>query len=98
MLNKNQSHIHSHIADLKRSHTHFTWWIHEVKVYQIVDAQLLQLQHDCPQVGAKNLGIRVVLHLVLVSLLGVETEALSWLRPPGSTGPLLSTGLGDGRH
>ena len=75
---------------------HCTWWIHEVKVHQIVDAQLLQLQHDRPQVGAKDLGVCVVLHLILVSLLSVESEALSRLCSTGTTGPLLCTGLGDG--
>lgn len=38
-----------------------TWRIHEVKVHQIVDAQLLQLQHDRPQVGPEDFGVRVVL-------------------------------------
>lgn len=43
-----------------------TWWIHEVKVDKIVDPQLLQLQHNRPQVGPKDLRIRVILEAELL--------------------------------
>lgn len=38
-----------------------TWWVHEVKVHQVIDAQFLQLQHHGAQVGPQDFWIRVVL-------------------------------------
>lgn len=38
-----------------------TWRIHEVKVHQIINPQLLQLQHHRAQVRPQDLRIRVVL-------------------------------------
>ena len=62
---------------------------------QVVDAQLLELQHDRAEIRTQDLGIRVLLHLVLVRLLGVEAETLPGLRSTGSSGSLLRRGLGD---
>ena len=38
-------------------------------MYQVVNAQFLQLQHHRAKVGAQDLRVRVVMHLVLVRLL-----------------------------
>ena len=46
-----------------------TWWIHEVKVHQVVDTQLLELQHHSAQVGTQDLRVGVLLHLIRVGLL-----------------------------
>ena len=46
-----------------------TWGIHEVKVNQIINTQFLELQNDCAKVGAKDLWVSVVLHLILVCFL-----------------------------
>ena len=65
---------------------------------KIIDAQFLQLKYNGAKVGAEDLRVSVVLHLVLVSFLGVESEALARLRPSSTAGPLLCTGFGDGGH
>ena len=51
-------------------HPH-TGRVHEVKVDEVVDAEFLQLQYDRGQVGAEDLGIGVVLHLILVGFLWI---------------------------
>lgn len=38
-----------------------TWWVHKVKVHQVIDAQFLQLQHDGAEIGPQDLWICVVL-------------------------------------
>ncbi len=38
-----------------------TWWVHEVKVHQVINTQFLQLQHHRAQIRPQNLWIRVVL-------------------------------------
>ena len=43
--------------------------VHEVKVNQVIDPQLLQLQNHGAQIGAEYLRVSVVLHLVLIGLL-----------------------------
>ena len=73
-----------------------TWRVHEVKVHQVVDAQLLQLQHHRAQVGAQDLRVCVFLHLCRVRLLRVQAEALAWPCTTGSTCTLLSTSFGNG--
>ena len=72
--------------------------VHEVEVDQVVDAQLLQLQHHSAEVGAEDLGVGVVLHFRLVCLLRVQTEALTGTSSPGAACSLLGAGLGDGGH
>ena len=37
------------------------WWVHEVEVDEVVDAELLQLQHHRPEVRPQDLGVSVVL-------------------------------------
>lgn len=75
-----------------------TWGVHEVKMHQVINAQLLQLQHHRAQVGPQDFRVRVLLHLRRVRFLRVQAEALARPRAPGSTRPLLSAGLGDGCH
>lgn len=70
--------------------------IHEVKVDEIVYSELLQLENHGTQVRPQNLGVRVILHFVLVRLFRVQSEALSGPGTTGSAGPLLSAGLADG--
>ena len=38
-----------------------TWWVHEVEVHQVINTQLLQLQHHRAQVRPQDLWICVVL-------------------------------------
>ena len=64
---------------------------------KIIDAEFLELQNNRAQIGAKNLRIGVLLHLVLEGLLGVESEALTGLCTTGTTGSLLRTSLRNGR-
>ena len=73
-----------------------TWRVHEVKVHQVVNAQLLQLQHHRAQVGAQDLRVRVFLHLCRVRFLCVQAEALARPRTTGSTCTLLSASFGNG--
>ena len=65
---------------------------------EIVDAELLQLQNDGPEIGPEDFRISVLLHLVLVGFLGVKSETLSGLRSAGTAGSLLGRGLADGRN
>ena len=59
---------HTHTPTLQHPHT---GRVHEVKVDEVVDAEFLQLQYDRGQVGAEDLGVGVVLHLVLVGFLWI---------------------------
>lgn len=45
--------------------------VHEVKVNEVIDAKFLELENDGGQVGAEDLWVGVVLHLILVGLLCV---------------------------
>jgi len=84
---------------LEGSHQGFGGWrVHEIEMDQIVDAQLLQLENDRPKIGSQDFGVGVLLHLVLVSLLGVESEAFPGLSSAGTAGALLSRGLRNGRN
>lgn len=38
-----------------------TWWIHEVKVHQVINTQFLQLQHHRAKIRPQDFWIRVVL-------------------------------------
>ncbi len=58
-----------------------TWRVHEVKMDEVVDSQLLELQHNGAQVGAQDLGVRVLLHLVLVRFLRVQPETTHCFEP-----------------
>lgn len=38
-----------------------TWWIHEIEVHEVVDAQLFQLQHHGAQIRTQDFWICVIL-------------------------------------
>ena len=61
--------------------------------HQVVDAELLQLQHDGAQVGAQDLRVRLLLQVLLEGRLRVQPEALARPRPPGAPGPLVRARL-----
>ena len=46
-----------------------TWGVHEIEVDEVINAQLLELEHNSAEIGPEDLRVRVVLHLVLVRLL-----------------------------
>lgn len=41
--------------------TQLTWWIHKVKMHQVINTELFQLQHNRSQVGSENLRVGVIL-------------------------------------
>ena len=61
--------------------------------HQVVNAQLFQLQHNRAQVGAQNLWVGLLLQIFSKRSFCVQPEALSWLRAPSSTCPLMSACL-----
>lgn len=65
--------------------------------YQIVDAQFFELKHDASEIRSQDFRVRVVLHLIFVSFLGVEPEAFAGPRAPGSAGSLLRGCFADRR-
>ncbi len=52
-----------------------------------------QLQHNRAQVGAQNLWVGLLLKILSKRSLCVQPEALSWLRAPSTTCPLMSACL-----
>jgi len=72
--------------------------IHEIKVDKIINAELLQLQYDGAEVRSKNLGVRIVLHLLLICFLCIQSETLAGARTTGTTSSLLCTCLTDCSH
>lgn len=38
-----------------------TWWVHEVEMHQVINAQFLELQHHRAQIRPQDFWIRVVL-------------------------------------
>lgn len=70
--------------------------VHEIKVDEVLDAELLELQDRVGEVGAQDLRVRLLNELLLEGLLRVQPEALSRLGTTGTTGTLLGRGLGDG--
>ncbi len=84
------------IEELEGAHQRFgRRRVHEVKVRQVVDAQLLQVEHHRAQVGAQDFRVRVVLHLPLKRLLRVQSKALARPRSPGAAGALLRRRFAD---
>lgn len=71
--------------------------VHEIEVHEVVDAELLELKHDRAEVTAKDLGVRLLLHLRLVRLLRVQPEALAGARATCTTRTLLRARLTDRR-
>mmetsp|Transcript_5353 Transcript_5353/g.18121 ORF Transcript_5353/g.18121 Transcript_5353/m.18121 type:complete len:398 (-) Transcript_5353:100-1293(-) len=72
--------------------------VHEVEVHEVVDAELLELEHHGGEVGAQDLGVSLVDELLLEGPLRVEAEALAGARAARAARALVRGGLGDGRH
>mmetsp|Transcript_28058 Transcript_28058/g.70446 ORF Transcript_28058/g.70446 Transcript_28058/m.70446 type:complete len:233 (+) Transcript_28058:889-1587(+) len=79
-------------------HCLWRWRVHEVKVHKVGDAELVQVEHDRPQVGPQDLGVRLLNQVLLEGVFGVEAERLSGARTAGTTGPLLGRRSGDRGH
>mmetsp|Transcript_44092 Transcript_44092/g.95819 ORF Transcript_44092/g.95819 Transcript_44092/m.95819 type:complete len:271 (+) Transcript_44092:242-1054(+) len=87
------------VQHLQRSHHRLRRrWIQEIKVHQIVDAQLFQGQHHHAQVGSQDLRICLFRELRSEGLLSVQTEALARPRASGAPGALRRRGLGHRRN
>jgi hypothetical protein len=67
-----------------------------VHPYQVINAQLLELQHDAPQVRSQNLWVRLLLQVLLEGALSVEAEALTRLGTTSTTCTLMGGSLGQG--
>mmetsp|Transcript_20640 Transcript_20640/g.59944 ORF Transcript_20640/g.59944 Transcript_20640/m.59944 type:complete len:290 (+) Transcript_20640:1030-1899(+) len=65
---------------------------------QIVDPQFLQRQHDVGHFRPQNLGIRRLLQILVITLLGVQPEALSRPGTPGASRSLPRRSAGYGRY
>ena len=63
------------------------------EAYKVVNAKLLQLQHDGAQVGAQDLRIGLLLQVPAEGRLCVQPEALPRLRAPGTPCPLVRARL-----
>ena len=63
------------------------------EAYQVINAQLLELQHHRAQVGPQDLWVGLLLQVPAKGGLGVQPEALPRLRAPGPTGSLMSACL-----
>mmetsp|Transcript_48960 Transcript_48960/g.116583 ORF Transcript_48960/g.116583 Transcript_48960/m.116583 type:complete len:518 (+) Transcript_48960:640-2193(+) len=86
------------VEELERAHERLgRRRVHEVEVHQIVDAQLLEREHNAPQVAPQHLRVCLLLELLMERLLGVEAEALARPRAPCPPCPLVRARLGDGR-
>mmetsp|Transcript_63060 Transcript_63060/g.163796 ORF Transcript_63060/g.163796 Transcript_63060/m.163796 type:complete len:262 (-) Transcript_63060:782-1567(-) len=72
--------------------------LHEVKVHQVLHAQLLESNHHRAEIAPQDLGVSALGQLGLEGILGVQAETLPGPRAPCSAGPLHGAGLGDGRH
>ena len=63
--------------------------------YQVINAQLFQLQHNRAQVGPQDLWVGLLLKVLLEGRLSIQPEALARLCTPGTPSSLMSTGLYD---
>lgn len=59
------------------------------ETHQVIDAQLLQLQHDASQVAPEDFRVRLRLQVALEALLGVEAETLAGACASSTTSTLL---------
>ena len=60
---------------------------------QVINAKLLQLQHDRAKVGSQDLGVGLLLQVLLEGGLCVQPEALARLRTASTPCSLVGTGL-----
>ena len=63
------------------------------EAYKVINAKLLQLQHNRAQVGAQDLRVGLLLQVPAKGRFCVQPEALSRLRAPGASCPLMSARL-----
>ncbi len=57
-----------------------TWRVHEVKVHKVINPKFLELQYNRSQVGAKDLWIGVLLHLILIGFFCTKGEKMNMTR------------------
>ena len=63
--------------------------------YQVINAQLFQLQHNRAQVGPQDLWVGLLLKVLFEGGLSIQPEALARLCTPSTPSPLVSAGLHD---
>ena len=61
--------------------------------HQVIDTQLLELQHHAAQVGPQDFRVGLLLQVFLEAGLCVQAETLAGLRTPGTSCPLMSASL-----
>ena len=59
------------------------------RAHQVIDAELLQLQHNRAQIGAQDLWVGLLLQVLPKGRLCVQPEALSWPCAPCTPRPLM---------
>mmetsp|Transcript_33474 Transcript_33474/g.99610 ORF Transcript_33474/g.99610 Transcript_33474/m.99610 type:complete len:386 (+) Transcript_33474:87-1244(+) len=78
------------VEQLERAHERLgRGRVHKVKVHQVLDAELLELQHDRAEVRTQDLGVRLLHQLRLVRNLRVEAETLARPGAAGAAGALV---------
>ena len=81
---------------LERSDEGFGGWrVHKIEMNKVVDPERLEHEDDGAEVGALDLGDRVVLQLVQVGPLSVQPEALTRRDAPRTPCTLVGAGLCD---
>merc|ERR1740124_392631 len=70
------------------------WWVHEVEVEveEVLDAEVLEEEHDVGEVGALNLGDGGLHEFLAELAVGVESEVESWSSTPCASGALVCVG------
>ncbi len=61
--------------------------------YQIVNAQLFELEDHAAKVRPQNLGVGLLLEILLEGGFCVQPEALAWLRSASTSCSLMCTSL-----
>merc|ERR1740124_1691852 len=72
------------------------WWVHEVEVEEVLDAEVLEEEHDVGEVGALNLGDGGLHEFLAELAVGVESEVESWSSTSCASGALVCVGARDG--
>merc|ERR1740124_1987891 len=72
------------------------WWVHEVEVEEVLDAEVLEEEHDVGEVGALNLGDGGLHEFLAELAVCVESEAESWSSTSCASGALVCVGARDG--
>lgn len=85
------------VEHLQRAHERLgRWGVHEVKVHEVVDPELFQLEHHRAEVRSEDLRVRLVLQVLVEAVLRVQPEALAWPRSPRTARTLVGRRAGDG--